>query len=402
MANVFYINKENKDENNNQLASVAYVNATVKKLQDAIFKIIYEKTQIPKKINFSDNKIIKPIPERTPQIKAENVITDSNHKFISEIELDALKNKPTNYEVQKYIEDLQKNIMKEINKRFDDILNSKDSLNTIKFIINEIKKNNGSNLNIESSINDDLNQHVKSNLHLTNDDREALDLLIKFINKGCADWNATKDDPNYIRNKPESLPANGGDADTIEGYPLPFLLNNQFEDYIIGLANSVDYKKEELNICINDEEESIDFFDNIGNCKCYYSFKSGSYRLPEINLKTTDSDSIIFKGQYNNTIFISNESITVGNNVIFEDLTIEYTKVIIRNKCKFNNVTFRNCIIDFSNSVECTINGCEFNNTSISFFGNCISNMIINCRFKNCKLPVYIGGNNLFNNNLSC
>ena len=186
MSNVFYIDDNDRGDINNQLASVAYVNSTVKKLQDIVTKYI-STTINPQDINFTDSVDILPIPkpELNININATDVNTDSNHKFISETEISVLKDKPTTYDVDKSIAGLKKEIVQIINERFDNILNSKNSLNNIKYLINVLENDNNMKnildlINSKASL-EDLEEHKESFTHVNNIDRKAINLLIKFI-----------------------------------------------------------------------------------------------------------------------------------------------------------------------------------------------------------------------------
>ena len=131
-----------------------------------------------------------------------------------------------------------------------------------------------------------------------------------------------------------------------------------------------------------------------------YVFESGIYKLPEKHFKCDNGD-IIIEGRYNNTIFKSDESITVDAGTIFKNLKFIYTKIIIKDNCRFENVTFDNCIVNMKSSQEVDIVSCNFINTGINFFDSSYNNIITNCRFKDCRLPRYYGGSNLFTNNLA-
>lgn len=402
MSNVFYIDDNDRGDINNQLASVAYVNSTVKKLQDIITKYI-STTINPQDINFTDSVDILPIPkpELNININATDVNTDSNHKFISETEISVLKDKPTTYDVDKSIAGLKKEIIQIINERFDNILNSKNSLNNIKYLINVLENDNNMKnildlINSKASL-EDLEEHKESFTHVNNIDRKAINLLIKFIEKGCSDWNADKDQPNYIRNKPDSLPANGGDADTVSGYTTDYLINKQSEDLIIGTPLK-GYTEEEVDIMISSIEDAAIVFNKMR--PGLYFFRKGKYIIDSISIKNNDGE-IIIKGSGNNTIFIGSNGLRVGKNCSINNLCIEETSVNIFSQCKFNNVTFKDCCISFLSSEEITITNCTFENCSFIFNGACFNNLIIGCRFKNTNPPVYTGGNNLFTNNIS-
>ena len=77
-------------------------------------------------------------------------------------------------------------------------------------------------------IGDDYNEHIEdNNIHLSSDNKRDISYLKKVLSSAYVDWNCNNDqDIHYIKNKPESLPANGGNADTVGGYSKSQLMKN--------------------------------------------------------------------------------------------------------------------------------------------------------------------------------
>ena len=127
-------------------------------------------------------------------------------KMISKTTLTAVEN------------DIVNNLKITINQQIDNIINNKGATDAINKII-KITSEHKDAIDLFKNLidKDELKSHEQNGLHITEKDRIALNLLLKFIDKGCADWNASEGEPNYIRNKPESLKANGGNSDTVGG-----------------------------------------------------------------------------------------------------------------------------------------------------------------------------------------
>lgn len=417
MANVYSLNNINNDfdknDTNYQLASVSYVYFLIKKLADILEEYINKDKPIGafrEKININhleSTEIIDiPIAEQIVNVKASELDTDSMHKFISESELNVLKDKPTYVDVQSIIAELREELHKAIDKSYINLINIPDAVNKFKDLSNILKNDDIVN-NIVSLISEkvsleEFDDHKKSIFHLNSNDRKALNLLIGFIEKGCADWNAAKDQPNYIRNKPKKLPADGGNSYTVGGYTANTLMNHQVEDVIYGLSGQR-YNKNTVNELLNKDNYHDNIINNISNSNIgkYYTFKSGKYLFETIKLsnKTISGDIIISGVSNRNTIFSSTNTIVNGNFII-KNLLISDSNILIIENCTFDNVRFVNCKISFDASNEITVKNCIFNNCTISFRGYCIHNMITNNRFINTTLPQYIGGGNIINNNM--
>ena len=401
MSNVYYTDIKNANDINSQLASVAYVNESIKLLKDVLTKILNKPIQYSSYI-----PDIKKLPEKEVDlnnIPAENINEDSNHKFITEAELSILKDKPTSYDINNMMDNLKKELLNIITNKFDFIFSNINSLENIKYLINLLNDDDKTKgiidlINSKAS-GKNFDEHINSIYHLTSNDRKALNELIKFIKSGCADWNATEQDANYIRNKPDSLPANGGNAETIDGYSIDVILNHQLENLIIGFKNN-NYNENEVDIMLSTEKETEYLFNKIKDAGIY-SFKKGTYKCDSIELDNK-TNNIIINGAGNlNTIFDINNIKTITN-ITFNNVCFKNSNIILFTNCQFINCTFIDCDITLNESINCKIDSCNFIKSIFMFSGVCINNIIINNRFFNKSAPFYSGGNNLITNNISC
>ena len=247
MANVYTFNPNEPEEDfdksnaNYQLASIAYINSVVKKLVDIIEDHLNDPTahqSCPARkkldINISESIDIHELDIEGSKLPshAKDINTDSSHRFISDIEINNLKSKPSTIDMQNAIMDLRNELKSTIESTYIDLLNTPDVLQKLKNVAYVLK----TDPNLDKTITDlasritknEFESHIGSDLHLSNEEHEALIILINLIKSGCADWNAHKGAPNYIKHKPESLPANGGDADTVGGYSVEDIMNHQW------------------------------------------------------------------------------------------------------------------------------------------------------------------------------
>ena len=416
MANVYAIpstdslNDFNKSDPNYLLASCAYVISLIKKVEDELLDHInsYDahksSDHIESAINMNESIDVKELPienKTIENIEAVSINTDSTHKFISDTQLSIFKDKVSTFELQSAISNLRTELEKIVNDYFIKLINKEDAVQRIKDIECAISESKDLDSIISllsgKATKNELNDHAKSIFHLNNNDRKALNLLIKFIEKGCADWNAPSTEPNYIRNKPESLPANGGNADTVGGYKPKDLLNHQAYDIIIGigvLITNVDF------LLPPDGSKNDDLISVLTQSDTKYShslmFRSGFYKFKTISLS---SHSIT--GAPNNATKFYVESMSL-NQTTLRDIQFKDSVIHIESNVNLENCSFVSSIIYLEASYESTIRNCSFDNCNIVFNGACMDNIITGNRFKKSRWPSsYYGGGNMIVNNLS-
>lgn len=401
MANLYKITPENIPEDyeannsNYLLASRAYVDACIKKLSDNI--------NIGNAINYGESVTIDnlPINNKTAHINAEDINTDSKHRFISDAQLLIFKDKASKIELQYATKALYDRVKKLIDDAFIKLINSENAITRLKDIqtmINECEDLNSLVTLLSSKVSkEELENHESSQFHITDDDRNSLNALNNLIKAGYADWNASPEDPNYIKNKPESLPANGGNADTIDNYKSEVLLNHQAYESIIGIGNSDDRISSQVDVLLPmDNSENGNLAKLLHEMKTSRSlmFRSGKYKFDIIHL---NKHSI--NGSPNGeTIFIV-KSMYIDSTTI-RDIKFIDSNIHICSNVKFENVQCVNCNIYIEAAYESTIRNCDFDRCNILFNGACMYNIITNNRFKHSGNPMYYGGDNLIMNNL--
>lgn len=421
MANAYTFNPNEPEEgfdksnSNYQLASIAYVSFVVKKLIDAIEDHLndpkaHQSCPERKKLNINmlesiDIHELNIEGSKLPSY-AKDISTDSYHRFISDTEINNLKSKPSTTDMQNAIMDLRNELKSTMESAYVDLLNTPDVLQKLKNIAYVLK----ADPDLDKTITDlasritknEFESHISSDLHLNNEEHEALNILINLIKSGCADWNAHKGAPNYIKHKPKSLPANGGDADTVGGYSAADIMNHQAEEYIYGTENGL-YPEEEANTIIRNGTD----IDNYISMICEYGkglflFKTGRYSFNAMIYSIPhDSDAgFTIRGSNNrSTIFIGKVAKFDGR-VTVKDLAIKSASVHIESLCILDNIYFNSCKISLDSCNEATIRDCIFENCTVEFNGICTNTIITGNRFIKSGRPQYYNSSNLFANNL--
>ena len=424
MANVYTFNpnkpKEefDKDNNNYQIPSVAYTNSLFKKLTDAIEDhmndpIAHQSCLTREKLNINMSESIDicelelDVEKSKQPSHAKDINTDSSHRFVSDTEMNILKSKPSIADMQNAIMDLRNELKSLIDSTYNDLLNTPNTLQKLKDITYMLKANPDVVQLTSKITREEFKEHTNSDLHLNDEKNRILDILMDLIKVGCADWNAPKDSPSYINNKPKSLLANGGNADTISGYSVDDLINRQHEEYIFAIENnnnsslSIEYADEILK----PDEDISNYIDSIrlDEHKGLWCFKTGKYHFHNLNFAMTSNDSdygYTIKGANNHNTVFDGDTANIASRVTIKDLGISNASVTIGSLCTLYNVYFTNCKVQFNECTEAMITNCIFENCEILFTNACMHTIITGNRFKNSGYPKYYNNTNIINNNL--
>jgi hypothetical protein len=224
---------------------------------------------------------------------------------------------------------------------------------------------------------EDFISHLRSDNHISSADRIALKKLIEL--SAGIDWNS-----DIIKNKPKSLPANGGNADTLSGYKVKDIINRQHEDYIVGSDNKCDIK------LTNDTMLSME------DASLYplIKFKSGKYFIDRMVLK---NNTLIGSGKHN--CFINANNITINSSFI------SHIKFIDSNICIYDNTEIENCEFDNSSislvGEQCiVIKNCTFRGSELKY-ENILNNSIIVNNIFDYAFTKFLGGNNIIKDNIT-
>ena len=372
-------------------------------------------------------------PENHPSTM---IVEDETHRFVTDTEKSSWNNKAD-------LEYVNTNIDKTLTaaKTFTDtkiasMFNSSESqLQILRSLSFELKKDDVVkqffDLYNECVKSEELQDHVlNSKIHMSTSDRLLLNNVSDAINSGLnSDWNETNPSSiKYIENKPKSMPADGGNADTVGGYTAEQLLTNKnFYDYTVGTS---DYTNDQVYIVLDNSDDIITI-ENIINCINKNKgnsvlFKPGNY--------STDKEFIIkasnttFTGIGNASKLVKGSVRIIGNNNVFENITfvndntgiVNKTAIYIEgnnNVIKYNNITNYNegiiiegsdNVIEHNTIVNIRNNSIKLTSEINSNYGNIIdknniknSNIGISILSSNNSLcKNYITKNNILNSNV--
>lgn len=389
-----------KNNDNYKVPSKAYVDALVKKLADETRK------HTP---NLDTTLVELSLVEKEEEmIPAERIRTDSTHKFVSDALIQIFRDKVSTQELKAIVTDLTNNFTIEINNQFNRILNTPNSVQLLRDISSVISEDNTlksimGTLAGKADIGD-LNLHKEDSTHLTNSDRKALNLLLSFITTGCADWDASPDAPNYIRNKPTSLPANGGNADTVGGYTIDDLKAGNKYNCVYGLNgyNRI-YDECDVDTIITKDNTALVMRNLYGLQPGEYLFRTGLYNWTDLKLskhRVSTAGSSVISGVGNSTVFKASK-VTISNEITLKDLKFTNSEIIVDgSNVIFDNVEFNNCKVTFKDTTDLTVRNCKASKSSFLMVGRNLYTMVVHNKFINCELGFYRSTTNCIENNI--
>ena len=259
---------------------------------------------------------------------ADMIESNPGRRFVTDNQLVEFSNKVGESYVDNSIDKLHKDIEIEISNKLENIINMPKVTNNLE-AINAILDSQETLFNLISLCSskigkDEFEKHENNGKHLTDDEYNAIKLIIEFINNGGIDWNAKTDDGlQAIKNRPDKLPADGGNADSVSGRKINALLDGRRTSTIIIGKDGYGYTKDMCDYwCngINDAEmiqKAVDSLSNTMGGEIY--IREGEYNITnDLKLERADAvkGSIIIKGCGNATILKAyNCSIDISNNI---------------------------------------------------------------------------------------
>lgn len=399
MSKVYTVN--NGKSESEQIPSIEYINELVKNIEDMLMYPNEVSNGLPY-IKTSTEELPVGIKEHS-EVLAKEVKTDSQNQFISEHMLTTMADKPTKFEVQQSLDDVKLDLKAYMDGVYTQIVNTPNVINKLRdisTILNEDKVADGLINTLSYKLNmDDFQSHTESYTHLNNTDRMALNIISKYLMDGLADWHAKDGAYNSIKNKPESLPANGGNADTVANHGIRDIINKDDYDVVIG-SSLEKYSKDSCDIYAKDgnfdDKTLTSYLDSLKNGGIVL-FKRGNY-----NTDILDSChcSMIFEGMDRRLTSVKASKLVNISDSVIKHMTVVDSLVYIRSNCELIDVEFKNCKIIFVDSEACSIFNCIFNKCEIKVTGSIINNIIKFNRFIKTKPIIYIGGNNIISENI--
>ncbi len=328
---------------------------------------------------------------------AENVVQDTNHRFVSDSTLRKLNSKPSVHEMNVAINDAKNDLQAVLNDQYVKLLNLKDALPKLREVA-ELVRDDINLSKLISALYDkvskaDLDEHSKSYLHITEKEREALIILLQKYDDGTLEslgnHSSNSDSADFAM-----------DSMRLDGLDLKSVHKAKAEEAIIGLDG--DYKEGEMDATFS-PSTSNDILKLLYVSRGIFRFKPGVYSIAEWKLvRPLNYDDLIIAGCGDGTVF-SIDTAEFGR-IVFENCKFykEASKSVITvsSHMRFKDVTFVNCDIRLNNSSFVTFKDCYFKDCNISFTGVCSYLKICDNYFDNSPLPKYITKNSVFSNNI--
>ena len=397
---------EDKSNPKSLLATKEYVDGVAKQLTGFLVNHTNDSRAHDTLIKRSELSIDGSYTTEDLPLKIETItIGEGNGVSLTPDELLNLKNRPTGMEVSQLIANATDRIKKEFEESINKILNTNDAFSKLKDLVTILSSEDGTRLLDEvlqtRLSKDELDEHARLNTHINAEDRKALDGVVALFKSGI-DWNADYG-INSIKNKPDSLPANGGNADTVGGYTTEQLINKNTHDLIIGVAGAK-YPASTLDLCVEVDNSNCSYIkakiEDFSNGSIF--FRNGIYRFNELNFgkgRHPSNADIILSGNKNNSILFDTNCL-FNHKITVRDLCFESANIVIQNGVVVEHCEFINCNVVFDGNGSIFnynfLNNCRVNNNSV-----CMNNIITYNRLINTTPILYIGPDNILQYNIS-
>lgn len=304
-------------------------------------------------MNFDDKKKLDTIEDGAnkyihPETHDPSIIKqDKFNRFVSDLDKSTWNNKVDRDYMDETISKTLSTVKSMIDTKVANMFNTaEDQLEVLRSLAFELKNNNTVKEFIgmynECIKTEDFKEHVLNDkIHLNRNDIALLENVKSLLESGFPDFSI-----------PKSLPANGGNADTVGNYKAEDLLNNKdFYDYTIGDSS---YDKNKVSVIADNAETIEDILFLISKQKGYsILFRPGRYTInKEIELKVSN---MIIRGIGNISNLIGATFKIIGNNNIIENITftnktfIDRPAIIIEGD---NNIIRNNSISFYNTGIE--------------------------------------------------
>ena len=321
---------------------------------------------------------------------------DSTHRFVTEDQINNWGSKATVDFVT--TEDAKVLSMAKaiVDSKISTLLNSSsDQLQVLRSLSFELKEDTTVkqflDLYNECAKSSELTNHMNDKCHMTQEDRYLLNNVSSALKTGLnPEW-------EDVHNRPESLPANGGNADTVGGYTAQELLDNKdFYDFII--------KPSTLN------------FEDLG--KGNVLIKKGSYFIVEDDELTIKTSGSTISGVGILTEMLGISIRIIGNNNTIQNIKFDSPNDKIVNKTciyvegdyntiKSNTICNydRAIVIEGSNNIieSNTVKSCKTGIRLTTGINSNAENKVVTNTVKNCDLGIVLTStNNILSKNYVC
>ena len=174
-----------------RMTMMEYIDSRFKRIEDSInnyangkdldqIKLLEDDIKVSE-VNKQTKNII-PDNDIRNMISPEDIIQDSTHRFITDVEKEEIKEKMISKTTLTAVQnDIVNNLKITINQQIDNIINNKGATDAINKII-KITSENKDAIDLFKNLidKDELKSHEQNGLHITEKDRIALNLLLNF------------------------------------------------------------------------------------------------------------------------------------------------------------------------------------------------------------------------------
>lgn len=357
----------------------------------------------------SDEHYVHPVTH-----SADMIDTNPGRRFITDVQVESFANKLDKAYLDKRLEEFTAEQRRTIDNKLGNIINMRkvtDNLQSINALLDsDATLSKLIELCTDKVDQEDLSKHIKNDIqHISEDDRNYLIMLAKFINAGGCDWNASSDELNHIKNKPTKLPADGGNCDTVKGRSVDKLLSGRKTSTIVIGKSLYGFTTDDVDyLCTGrDDTETIqkainDLLSREVGGELY--FREGTYNIHgNLYIKPSKAEqNIIITGCGNASILDfnhdTNHNLIIGNNVEVTRLSFNKCTIRLGSNSEINNSKITYSKLIFDNANISALSNSDINFSELALEGSCINNMISNNRFIKTTMPIF-NGDNYINNN---
>jgi len=389
-----------KDENENEieidLASMEYVNKQLKAVKDLLKSHILNcDTAHMQSSNIEDQASLKSLsndeesvsvvnmPEpRIKSVSAKAVKQDSEHRMITDAQLELFRKRPSKQEIQDMIYTAQEQLRSEMSGQFTNLLNMSNATEKLKKLSNLCNSDDDNFSTLMSLLDDtisvdEFNRHCESNKHVTNTDRKALNLLLECIDQGFMEQMRT----NHIATA--DIAEN---ARKLNGKTFSDICTSKLENAIFapsGYSNGdIDYIFSSDGSSETDKTTWKDMLSATGS----YGFKNGVYSFLDDDQYTFSSRckrQSIITGCGDTVFEFKNTRVSnfICKHVCFGSNTTREATLVVGSNTDFYDCVFSRCHILLDNAYNIRFNHCRFED---------------GCRFTNRKSTMIILNENIF------
>lgn len=357
------------------------------------------KTLLGNLIAISDNQY-----EHPDSHPASMITTDPARRFVSDKQIAEFTAKISEEVLDKRLKELEDKIDIKISNTLDNIVNMPTVTNNLE-AIKALLDSDATLYNLIKLCNSKLDkstfEEYISTHTMTEEQAAELKLLGDFIEAGGVDWNADTTGLNGIINKPDKLPADGGNADTIEGYKAKDLIESRCDKIIIGKAGN-GYSANSCHFFSNgDKGEDQRIIQNaIEYCKNKPSIivlYPGSYNVDSLDFGI---QHINFTANSPCITLIVKDSLKLGHYTNISNISIksegDSAKIETSESCNIAFCHIKNMNIVLSGWYN-RVDNCQIFNGSFNL-ANANKNIISNNLFNSVDMPLFCNDNWIDNN----